>query len=205
MGDIIVTKHIFTGVILAGGQARRMQGQDKGLVELGGSPMIQYVLDALSLQVGTLIINANRNQEIYRHYGYPVVQDELDGYCGPLAGMASCMRLATTPFMVTSPCDSPFIPRNLVERLYLQLVREDADISVAHNGERIQPVMALMKTSLLDSMIEYLHSGNRKIDTWYEQHSLTVTDFSDVPDTFLNINTREDLENIESRLKDYGR
>lgn len=201
MKNIAVTRHIFTGVILAGGQARRMGGQDKGLIELAGSPMVQYVLDAITPQVGHVIINANRNQDIYAHYGRPVIADEFEGFCGPLAGMASSLRTVTTPFMVTAPCDSPFVPKDLVQRLYLQLLQDKADISVAHNGERIQPVFTLMKTTLLDSILDFLGKGERKIDKWFEQHNLAITDFSDCPDTFININTQDDLSIIESRLK----
>ncbi|MBI4005189.1 MAG: molybdenum cofactor guanylyltransferase [Gammaproteobacteria bacterium] len=201
MENIAVTKHIFTGVILAGGQARRMGGQDKGLIELAGSPMVQYVLDAISPQVGHVIINANRNQEIYAHYGCPIIADEFEGFCGPLAGMASSLRSVTSPYMVTAPCDSPFIPKDLVQRLYLQLLHEEAEISVAHNGERLQPVFTLMKTTLLDSILEFLGKDERKIDKWFELHKLAITDFSDCPDTFININTQDDLSVVESRLK----
>ena len=202
MGTIAITKHIFTGVILAGGQARRMGGQDKGLIELAGSPMVQHILDAIAPQVGKVIINANRNQEIYAHYGCPVIADEFDGYCGPLAGMASSMRAVTTPFMVTAPCDSPFVPKDLVERLYLRMIHEDADISVAHDGDRIQPVFVLLKTTLLDSLLDFLQKGERKIDKWFNNHTLAITDFSDKPDTFININTKDELTQIESRLKE---
>jgi len=177
-----------------------MEGQDKGLIELAGCPMVQYVLDALTSQVGHVIINANRNQDIYAHYNCPVIADEFEGFHGPLAGMASCMRVIKTPFLVTAPCDSPFVPGDLVERLYLQLIRQDADISVAHNGNRIQPVFVLMKVSLLDSMLDFLHAGERKIDKWFEKHNLAITDFSDKPDTFININTRDDLSMIEDKL-----
>lgn len=201
MGKIVLAKHTVTGVILAGGQARRMHGQDKGLVELAGSPMVQYVLTSLSTQVGHIIINANRNQDIYGHFGCPVIADEFEGFCGPLAGIASSMRVVDTPLMVTAPCDSPFVPGDMVERLYMQLVHEEADISVAHNGERIQPVFSLLKTSLLDSILSYLKQGERKIDKWFKQHKLALTDFSDKSDTFLNINTPEDLELIEEKLK----
>lgn len=201
MGKIVLAKHTVTGVVLAGGQARRMQGQDKGLVELAGSPMVEYVLTSLAPQVGSIIINANRNHDIYGHFGWPVVADEFEGFCGPLAGIASCMRVIDTPLMVTAPCDSPFVPGDMVERLYIQLAHEDADISVAHNGERIQPVFVMLKTRLLESVLAYLRQGERKIDKWFKQHKLTLADFSDKPDTFLNINTRNDLELIEAKLK----
>jgi molybdopterin-guanine dinucleotide biosynthesis protein A len=202
MENIAVTRQIFTGVILAGGQATRMGGQDKGLVELNGSPMVQYVLDAIVPQVHRIIINANRNREIYAHYGHEVISDEFEGFFGPLAGMASCMRNVATPFMVTAPCDSPFVPGDLVRRLYVQMIKKDADISVAHDGQRIQPVFVLLKTSLLDSMLGFLNRGERKIDKWFDQHKLAITDFSDKPDTFININNRDELSLIESKLRE---
>jgi molybdenum cofactor guanylyltransferase len=202
MDNISVTKHIFTGVILAGGKATRMGGEDKGLIELADYPMVKYVLDALEPQVGRVMINANRNQDIYTHYGYPIINDEFEGFCGPLAGMASSLRIVETQFMVTVPCDSPFIPKNLVQRLYVQLLQNNADISVVHNGERMQPVFNLMKSSLLDSLLTYLEQGERKIDKWFENHQLAITDFSDQADAFINVNTKEDLVSIESRLKE---
>jgi molybdopterin-guanine dinucleotide biosynthesis protein A len=204
MDNIAVTRQIFTGVVLAGGQAQRMGGQDKGLIELNGSPMVQYVLEAIVPQVNKVIINANRNQDIYSHYGHEVIGDEFEGFFGPLAGMASSMRAINTPFMLTVPCDSPFVPDDLAKRLYLQMIKKEADISVAHDGSRIQPVFVMLKTSLLDSMLDFLNKGERKIDKWFEKHSLAVTDFSDKPDTFININNRDDLSMIESRMKERG-
>jgi molybdopterin-guanine dinucleotide biosynthesis protein A len=118
--------------------------------------------------------------------------------------MASSMRAVNTPFMLTVPCDSPFVPDDLAKRLYLQMIKKEADISVAHDGSRIQPVFVMLKTSLLDSMLDFLNKGERKIDKWFEKHSLAVTDFSDKPDTFININNRDDLSLIESRLKERG-
>ena len=105
MENIVAIRHIFTGVILAGGAASRMGGQDKGLIPLNGRPLIEYILDAFTPQVGQVIINANRNQALYAHYGHPVIKDDFTGFCGPLAGMASCLRSVTTPIMVTTPCD----------------------------------------------------------------------------------------------------
>ncbi len=189
-----------TGVILAGGEARRMGGRDKGLIEISGRPMIEFIINAFEPQVDTLLINANRNEEHYAAYGHPVIADELSGYNGPLAGMASCLRVVSTEYMATLPCDSPFVPADLVTRLYRQLVEDDADISVAHNGERLQPVFSLMKSSLIDSLQSYLASGERKIDRWYARHRMTETDFSDRPETFINVNTPEEIEEIEKSL-----
>ena len=193
-------KNRVTGVVLAGGEARRMGGQDKGLVPIAGRPMIEYILSAVQDQVHTLIINANRNRDRYRQYGYPVIGDEFQGFNGPLAGMASAMRVIATELMVTVPCDSPYIPADLVSRLYAQLQKDQADISVAHDGERMQPVFSLMKRGLLDSLLEYLDKGERKIDRWFGQHRLVMTDFSDKSETFINLNTPEDVQNIEASL-----
>lgn len=195
-----ISKNDITGVILAGGQARRMEGQDKGLVLLNNKAMIEYVIDTMKSQVGTLLINANRNHDKYGAYGFDIVSDELSGYCGPLAGMASSLNKTKTPYMLTAPCDSPFIPNDLVKRLVTSLEKEDADISVAHNGERMQPVFCLMKKELLSSMTDFLNLGERKIDKWFNQHNLAIADFSDIPETFDNLNTLEDIQAVENNL-----
>jgi molybdopterin-guanine dinucleotide biosynthesis protein A len=189
-----------TGVVLAGGEARRMGGGDKGLVELCGRPLVEYALGALSPQVDTVIINANRNREIYAAYGYPVIPDSRRGFQGPLAGMLSCLQEAETEFVVTVPCDSPLLPDDLVARMFRQLSEEQADISVAHNGDRMQPVFTLMPTSLASSMQAFLDGGGRKIDRWFERHKLAVTDFSDNPECFRNINNPAELAQMEAQL-----
>jgi len=190
-----------TAIILAGGQARRMGGQDKGLIQLAQKPMIEHVLNAIEPQVGTIIINANRNQTTYEKYGFPVVADQHKGYCGPLEGMASGLQAAKTPFVVTVPCDSPLIPDDLVQKLYSTLQDEDAEICTAHSSGRMQPVFTLMKTEVLPSMLEFLNNGERKIDKWFEKHHLAIADFSDQAETFININSEEELTAIELKLK----
>ena len=200
MKNIADIKNNTTGVVLAGGKARRLGGRDKGLVRLADKPMVQYVLEAITPQVGHVKINANRNLEDYAAFNCPVISDELDDYCGPLSGMASCLAEIETTYMVTVPCDSPFIPGDLVERLFLKMEQDDAEISVAHNDERMQPVFLLMKTTLRQSILEFLDNGERKIDKWFEQHKLAITDFSDKPDTFININTEDDLIQVVEKL-----
>ena len=190
-----------TGVILAGGQARRMGGQDKGLVMLDGKPMIELIIDILKPQTAKLLINANRNHDLYSRYGLELVADELSGFCGPLAGMASALKIINTGYMVTAPCDSPFIPLDLVHRLSESLKNKSVDISVAHDGERIQPVFCMLKKTLLQSLVDYLVAGDRKIDRWFEQHDFTMVDFSDKPETFENINTHEDVQSALSKLR----
>jgi molybdopterin-guanine dinucleotide biosynthesis protein A len=200
MSDRVESRDAVTGVILAGGEARRMGGQDKGLIEIAGRPMIEYVIDAVKPQVGALLINANRSHERYGRYGFPVIADDNQDFNGPLAGMASSMRVAVTEYIATLPCDSPNVPADLVARLYRRLRAENAEIAVAHSGERMQPVFSLLKCALLDSLLSYLDSGERKIDRWYAQHKTATVDFSDRPDTFINVNTPEDIEKIEASL-----
>ncbi len=190
-----------TAVILAGGMARRMGGQDKGLVEVFGKPMIEHVLDILRPQVDQILINANRNQDTYASYGYPVVGDSIEGYCGPLAGMASAMQQSSTRYVMATPCDSPFLPEDLVARLYNCMQDAGASISVAHDGDRIQPVFALLDCNLLESLLAFLDSGERKIDRWYGQQHCVMADFSDCPDTFLNINSPEDITELGKKTR----
>jgi len=200
MTDPVMLKNDITAVILAGGKATRMGGDDKGLINLNDKAMVEYVIEVLTPQVGSLLINANRNPEKYAQYGYPVITDQLEGFHGPLAGIASAMQVAETDYLLITPCDSPFLPGDLAQRLSHGLLTNNADISVACDGARLQPVFALLKTMLLDSLREFLQSGQRKIDQWYKQHKMIAVDFSDKPETFLNINSPEDISRIENRL-----
>ena len=193
--------HSITGLILAGGRARRMEGQDKGLIKLLGKPMIAYSIDALQTQLENIIINANRNQDHYRQYAEHVMADDISGYHGPLAGVATALKRIDTELLMTIPCDSPFLPCDLVSRLAKPFINGNIDISVAHNGERIQPVFSLLRKSLSHSLDAYLASSERRIDRWFEQHAVQPVDFSDVPDTFDNINTPDDLKRAEIRLR----
>jgi len=178
-----------------------MGGNDKGLIKVAGKPLIEHVINGLRPQVGSLIINSNRNLDSYQVYGIPMVVDSISGYHGPLIGMASCLCVVDRDYMVTVPCDSPNLPPDLVPRLYNGLIREQAEISVAHDGEYIQPVFALMKTTLLDSLLGFLDRGERKISCWYDQHKLAIVDFSDNPEAFININTPADIELLEAALE----
>jgi molybdenum cofactor guanylyltransferase len=189
-----------TAVILAGGKARRMDGVDKGLINLNGRALIDYIISVLRPQAGEILINANRNLQQYSRYGLPVVSDMLGGYFGPLVGMATGMHTTDRPYIVTVPCDSPLIPGTLVETLYRSLDEQQADISVAHDGTRMQPVFALLRCELLPDLLAYLDEGGRKIDTWYDRQRLAIADFSDSADTFLNLNTPQDKLALEDRI-----
>ena len=194
----ILTKHDVTGVILAGGKGRRMDGKDKGLIMLAGRPLIEFVIDSIEPQVKTLILNANRHIEHYASYGYPVISDTLSDYQGPLAGFFSALQCAATSHIFTLPCDGPLIPSDLVARLIESLNRSSADIAVAHDGKRMQPVYSIVPVSLTASLNAFLDSGGRKIDLWYEQHRVALADFSDCPETFRNINTTQQRDELQT-------
>lgn len=189
------------GVVLAGGRATRMGGQDKGLIEINGIPMASYIVEALRPQTSAVMINANRNMERYREIcDCEVVRDSVGDFAGPLAGMASALRASDTGYVLTAPCDSPLVSPSLGPRLYEALEKEDAELAVAHDGVRMQPVFALLSRELLNSMLAYLKSGESKIDRWYAKHRTALADFSDATSMFLNVNTPQEREHLEGRL-----
>lgn len=191
------------GVILAGGKARRMGGQDKGLVQLNGKAMVTYVADVLKPQVSRVYVNANRNQDTYaRLTGLPVISDQIGDFAGPLAGMASAMAHISLPYLVAVPCDSPLLRDDLVERLHEAVKNTQADIALAMHEEKLQPVFVLLKRRLLTSLTSFLNGGGRKIIDWYYDHSVAEVDFSDAPLMFENINTEEELSRLGSKLRD---
>ncbi len=190
-----------TAVILAGGQGSRMGGRDKGLIKLGQQPLIQHVINAISLQVDQLVINANRNAEQYQVFGYPIIADSMDSFQGPLAGILASMQQIETDNIVTVPCDGPLLPKDLVQRLIDARESEQSEIAVAHDGKRLQPVYALIHTRLEPSLRAYLNTGRRKIDSWYAQHRVSYVDFSDIPETFININTMEERDQLQAERR----
>ena len=198
MNDFEYRPQDITAVILAGGQSRRMGGIDKGLLDFQGKPMVQHVIEALQPDVRTLLINANRNFDGYEALGYRVLPDRLEGFLGPLAGMASGMYVATTKYIVTAPCDCPLVSIGLVRRLYQAVKNENAQIGVANDGERMHPVFALIQRDLLPDLVAYLESGERKIDRWYARHRVSVVRFDDVPQWFQNVNSPEEHAELEN-------
>ena len=198
--DASYPRERITAGILAGGRATRMGGVDKGLVELGGRPMVEYVLDALRGQTVRMLINANRNVAEYERYGVPVVGDRQGGFLGPLAGISSMLEVAGTEWLLTAPCDSPQVPADLGPRLWRALQRDGADIAVAHSGEHLEPVFALLPCALRASLDAYLASGERKIRVWYQQHRMTTADFSDCPEMFTNVNTLAERDQLALQL-----
>jgi len=190
-----------TAVVLAGGRARRMGGEDKGLIEVAGKPMIAHAIDVLRPQTAEVIVNANRNADTYRAItGCRVIADRVGGFAGPLAGMASALEASVTRLLLTAPCDSPLVTAELGPRLHAAMVRDDAEIAVAHDGERMQPVFALLTRDLLPDLVAFLRAGERKIDTWYATRHAVIADLSDILDTFLNVNTPLERDRLERRL-----
>ena len=198
--SVFNAKENLSAVILAGGRGSRMGHSDKGLIMLAGRPLIEHVIERITVQVTDMYINANRNLAEYQKYGYPVITDENDDFMGPLAGIASALCNVQTPYLLVCPCDTPHPPTDLGQRLYNTLIEHDADIVVADDGERIHPVFCLMKTNLRSSLSEYLAEGGRKIDLWFDKLKTVRCNFDNRVDAFRNINTPEDLNKLEDEM-----
>ena len=189
-------KDKITGILLAGGQGRRMGGVDKGLLLLRGKPMAQHVIERFAPQVEELLINANQNIGQYQGLGYRVIPDAIGGFVGPLAGLHRGLSEAAHPLVVTSPCDSPFLPLDLVAQLKAALDANNAELAVAKTGDQPHPVFSLCRTSVIPSLTAFLESGGRKIDLWYSQLKVVEVQFAEEA-AFRNINTREELSQNE--------
>jgi len=188
-----------TGVVLAGGQGRRMGSIDKGLVLLHGLPMVRHALDRFVPQVDDVLINANQHHDQYAAFGFPVVPDAIGGYAGPLAGLHVGLTHAVQPLVATVPCDSPFLPADLVARLLGGLQTADAELAVARTFDQPHPVFALVRRSVLPHLTRYLEGGGRKIDAWYATLKTVEVAFDDEADAFRNINTADELQQASIR------
>ncbi len=194
-----------TGLILAGGRGSRMGGVDKGLQNHQGMSLAMHAVLRLGGQVGSLMINANRNLGAYESMGVPVWPDSLADYAGPLAGFLTGLEHCETPYLVTVPCDSPNFPDDLVQRLAQALSAEDAEIAMAASYEmegdaprlQVQPVFCLMKSELIESLVRFTQSGQRKIDKWTAMHRCVLVPFDD-GQAFANANTLEELQQLQS-------
>ena len=181
-----------TGVILAGGEGKRMGGVDKGLEIFRDRPLIEHVIERLRPQVDQLLISANRNLDQYREYGFPLVQDQHADRYGPLAGVLAAMQSAKTHYVVTAPCDTPALPLDLVERLGEALMDSGADICAVSIGGRLEPAFQFARTELAGALEDYLESGERRAMRWITLQKSCVVEFDD-SSAFLNLNTREEL------------
>lgn len=179
-----------TGVVLAGGQGRRLGGIDKGWYRFQGRPLIEHVVTRLETQVPTLLINANRSLEAYRALGFPVIEDRRPGFEGPLMGIWSALCAADTPWVMVVPCDTPSLPDDLVSRLCQGI--GDHAIAVAHDGTRAHPVVALIRRDLADDLEAALAAGERKVARWYARHPCRFVTFAEGSPAFANLNTPQD-------------
>ena len=192
-----------TGLILAGGRGTRMEQADKGLQEFAGKPLVQHVLSRLKPQVDQLAINANRNIDTYERIAQPVWQDTMPDFAGPLAGLQAGMQHCSTPLLISVPCDSPFLPLDLVARMHAALIAADAELAVATTGagngdqRRTHPVFCLLKTALLPYLTNYLQDGGRKVSAWQSTRKFVEVHFTDDA-AFRNINSRDDLHRFEA-------
>jgi molybdopterin-guanine dinucleotide biosynthesis protein A len=197
---MITSEHI-TGLILAGGRAQRMGGIDKGLIPFHGKALIESAIGRLKPQVSTILINANRSITKYSHYGYPVVMDETPDFSGPLAGFSVGLKHCKTPYLLTSPCDSPLLPVDLAKKMAAQLDNNDLELVFASSKEGdgkiwSQPVFCLMKSDLQDSLDAFLSKGDLKIDRWFKELRSGTVVFEN-PQAFANVNTPEELADLE--------
>lgn len=186
-----------TGLILAGGRGSRMGSVDKGLQLFKAKPMVAHVLARFEPQVDEILINANRSIDEYTTFGHRVIPDAIDGFAGPLAGLHIGMTHATHPLVATVPCDSPFLPLDLIARLTAAMRQSDADLAVAKTFDQPHPVFCLVKTSLAPHLHVFLESGQRKIDKWYATLNVVEVAFDDQEAAFSNINTVEELKSFE--------
>jgi molybdopterin-guanine dinucleotide biosynthesis protein A len=191
-----------TGLILAGGKGSRMGGVDKGLQNFRGRRLVDHVYERLAPQVGGIIINANQNHEEYKTFGVRVVSDALKektgGFAGPLAGLHAGLSVSKRSFLASVPCDSPFLPADLIERLHQRIDETGAELAVAKTGDQPHPVFSLMRRGVLDHLADFLKGGGRKIDAWYATLNVVEVGFDDEPEAFSNINTREELQTWEN-------
>ena len=212
MGELVGTEKAICAVVLAGGQATRMGGVDKGLQLFKGQPLALYAVQRLQAQTlgapGCIAINANRNLADYAAWGLPVWPDAQAEFAGPLAGFLAALERCTNPehpekkypYLMTVPCDSPLFPLDLAQRLAHALDASSADIAVACTQGRAQPVFSLMRTTVCDDLRAYMAQGGRKIATWMAQQRTVEVPFdtpSDDPQAFFNTNTPEQLSQLE--------
>jgi len=180
-------------VILAGGKGRRVGGEDKGLLELDGKPLIRHVIDVIAPQVDSLVINANRNLKQYEAFAYPVISDRQEGFYGPLAGIDAALAATDKPFLLCVPCDTPFLPADLLSRLYAALQGSDYPMAIAVDSERQHPVINLMQRSVHADIRNRLEQGNLKLMRWIDETGYVSVDFSDQPQALTNLNSPEDI------------
>lgn len=181
-----------TGLILAGGAGQRMGGADKGLMTYRGRPLVAWAIERLRPQVDELLISANRNLDEYRTFGHPVLTDASNERLGPLAGLQAGLAACPTPWLITSPCDCPALPIDLVARLLAAAETQNASMAVAATAAGMQPTFQLCRRDLLPALDAYLAGGGRKLLTWCRSQGAVEVVFADA-EAFANLNSPADL------------
>ena len=187
-----------TAAIIAGGRGSRVNGEDKGLLLFHGLPLVSRIISRISPQVGKIIVNANRNLEIYEQFGVLVFPDNADDYQGPLAGILAALENVQTRYLLVIPCDTPAIPPDLVSRMADSLQGNQHNIAVVDDGQRMQQMFLLFESSLKTDLQSFFNAGGRAVKEWLAGHELVRVDFSDCPWAFANINSIDDLQRLES-------
>ena len=188
-----------TTVILAGGKGSRLGGVDKGLQKLKNVPLVQHVINRIQPQVSRIIISANRNINVYAEFGFPVYEDDISDFAGPLAGILKALQHCDTDWLLVVPADSPFIPSDLALRLNQNI--QNNKLAMPHDGKYLQPTFALIHKSLESDLKSYIEKGERKARVWMQQQPHTIVDFSDQANAFININTEDELKNAEEHFE----
>ncbi len=189
-----------SAVILSGGRATRMGGIDKGLVSFHGKPLVQHVIERVQPQVSEIFINANRELAAYQSLGLPVFTDQHADFIGPLAGFYIGLSQAKHPYLLTVPCDVPYLPNTIASRLYQALRDVDADVAVAESDGHTHPVISLCRTTTLSSLMSAIQQGQRKVSAWQKSLGYIEVNFDDCGDAFTNLNTLTELARLEKRV-----
>ncbi len=185
------SSHSICTLILAGGRGSRMQHQDKGLIEWRGKPLIEHCLS--HVKSDCVMISANRNIERYQRYGYPVIEDELSDFQGPLAGLLAAMHRTDKDYILMLPCDSPEPPTDLQSKLFNCMQQQQAHCAICNDGQRLQPLFSLIATQYQHELADFLHSGQRKVGVFFDSINPAICDFSNQAKHFYNFNRVEDL------------
>jgi len=186
-------RQAITGVVLAGGEGRRMGGADKGLQPFAGRALTAVVLERLRPQVDRLVISANRNLDAYRAFGCPVITDTTPGHAGPLAGLQAAFAGTDTPLLLSAPCDSPCLPPDLAHRLLAALQAGAGGLAVPRSGGRVHRAFCLARRELAPCLDAFLAAGGRRLGAWHAEVQAIEVDFDDLPAAFDNINTLAEL------------
>ena len=194
-----IDKKQLTALILAGGKSSRMEGNDKGLLQINNKYIIQYLHSLAEKFCADVLVNVNKNVDRYNSFGFNTCEDLITGFQGPLAGMYTGLQKSKTEYLITLPCDGPFINESYFKKMIL--LDKESDINVAFDGKRLQPVYCLIRKGMSKSLESFLQSGERKIDKWFDSYSIHHVDFSNNEDLFININSEEDLNKYKNRIE----